>query len=143
MSKKKKIFISIGAVLLAGLIIGGIFLGLYLKNLKEYRERIKSITIEDIDISKLSDGKYIGSYDAILNYAKVEVTVVDGKITDVVFIEYKRVRGESAEDVIDKVKAQQTLQVDVVTGATNSSNVILKAIENALKSTPVFTGATK
>ena len=40
--------------------------------------------------------------------------------------------GEKAEVIIDKVMAEQSLEVDVVSGATLSSKCILNAIENAL-----------
>ena len=41
-------------------------------------------------------------------------------------------RGALAEGIIDDIMAQQKIDVDAVTSATNSSNVIKKAIENAL-----------
>lgn len=37
------------------------------------------------------------------------------------------------DEIISRVLNQQTLGVDVVTGATASSKAVLKAIENALK----------
>jgi uncharacterized protein with FMN-binding domain len=41
-------------------------------------------------------------------------------------------QGKPAEVITEKVIETQSLQVDVVSGATYSSKVILKAIENAL-----------
>ena len=41
-------------------------------------------------------------------------------------------RGKAAEVIVDKVVATQKIDVDAVSGATNSSNVIKKAIENAV-----------
>lgn len=42
-------------------------------------------------------------------------------------------RGESAEKIVDEIIKEQRSDVDVVTGATNSSNVIKKAVEEALQ----------
>lgn len=39
----------------------------------------------------------------------------------------------SAEKIIDKIVGEQKIDVDGISGATNSSNVIKKAVENALK----------
>ena len=40
--------------------------------------------------------------------------------------------GNKAETIVDDVVDKQTLDVDTVSGATVSSKVILKSIENAL-----------
>jgi len=40
--------------------------------------------------------------------------------------------GGKAESIVDDVIAKQSLDVDVVTGATYSSSTILKAIEDSL-----------
>jgi len=45
-------------------------------------------------------------------------------------------KGKPAEAIVDSVVAAQSLQVDIVSGATLSSKCILKAIEVALESAP-------
>ena len=52
----------------------------------------------------------------------------------VCLIHNKTERGQKAEQVTQEVISSQSLKVDIVSGATNSSKVILKAIENALES---------
>lgn len=47
-------------------------------------------------------------------------------------IQHDHGRGAKAEAVIDTIIDKNTLDVDVVSGATMSSTAILKAIENAL-----------
>ena len=54
------------------------------------------------------------------------------KISNINILEHKNERGTPAEIIPKKVVDAQSLKVDVVSGATNSSKVILKAIENAL-----------
>ena len=65
-------------------------------------------------------------------YAKVEVTVQNGVITNIDILEHKNGRGSSAEVVVDRIVEEQKIEVDAVSGATNSSTVIKKAVENAL-----------
>jgi len=98
----------------------------------KYKKIISDIVIKTPDISLIPDGKYNGNFDAVLVSANVEVTVKDHKMIEISIIEHKNDKGESAEVIIDQVIAKQSLAVDTVSGATNSSKVILKAIEIAL-----------
>lgn len=66
--------------------------------------------------------------------ADVSATVRNHKITDIKILRHKNERGQRAEVIPQRVLAAQSLKVDTVSGATNSSKVILKAIENALES---------
>ncbi len=72
-------------------------------------------------------------YDVNFIYAKVEVTVQDGKITNIELLDHKNERGKPAEAILDKMIDAQEINVDAISGATNSSTVIKKAAENALK----------
>lgn len=120
---------------LVGLCIAaGIFWGVnYFINLKKYKDAVKAITISNVDLSKIPDGTYSGSYDAMRIAADVSVTVSNHKITDIKLLRHKNERGQKAEVIPQRVVASQSLKVDAVSGATNSSKVILKAIENALE----------
>jgi uncharacterized protein with FMN-binding domain len=104
----------------------------YLNNVQNYKNKVAAISIEDIDISSVPDGSYFGEYDVDYIYAKVEVIVQDGTITNIHLIKHKNGEGKPAEQIIDTIMQKQSLQVDAISGATNSSQVIKKAIENAL-----------
>jgi uncharacterized protein with FMN-binding domain len=91
-----------------------------------------SCKVNNIDLSKIKDGNYIGDFNAYIISSKVNVTVRDHTITDIRFIEHKYERGKPAEVLLPRVIAAQSLNVDTISGATNSSKVILKSIENAL-----------
>lgn len=104
----------------------------YVIDFKDYQKRVNDIQIHGIDTQELADGKYIGSYDVGYIYAEVEVTVQSGKITDIEIIEHRNERGEPAEKIVDEIIKEQSTDVDAVSGATNSSNVIKKAVEEAL-----------
>ncbi len=127
-SKKKIISVIILLLLLIGLICGAV----YLKKVADYKRAVVETTIGEIDIADVSDGIYIGEYDVNFIYAKVEVTVEDGEIVSINILEHRHERGKAAEKVIEKIIEEQKIDVDAVSGATNSSTVIKKAVENAL-----------
>lgn len=104
----------------------------YLKSVADYKKAVKETVIGDVDFSAIPDGVYVGAYDVDFIYAKVEVTVRDGKMTDIAILEHRQERGKAAEAVIADMIAEQRIDVDAVSGATNSSTVIKKAVENAL-----------
>lgn len=120
------------SVVLLLLFLGLICMGAYLKSVADYKRAVKETALNDVDISEVPDGVYIGEYDVNFIYAKVEVTVQDGVIADIAILEHKNGRGKSAEVITDRIIEEQKIDVDAVSGATNSSVVIKKAVENAL-----------
>ena len=129
MKKSKKIIlIGLAVLLFAGLGIGGKFL----LDVQNYQKEIAAMTIADIDLSQVPDGTYEGVYDADLIKVKVAVDVKDHQMTDIRLLQHDNGKGAPAEAVIPEVLSTQSLDVDIVSGATNSSKVILKSIELAL-----------
>ena len=104
----------------------------YLKSVVNYKRAVKETTFSNLDISNVPNGVYIGEYNVDFVYAKVEVTVQNGVITNIDILEHKNGRGSRAEVVVDRIVEEQKIEVDAVSGATNSSTVIKKAVENAL-----------
>lgn len=133
MNRKKGIYITVAIIAVGVLAFGG----KYLLDLREYKQNMASVEITQPEIAKLEDGVYAGSYDAKIIAASVEVTVNDGRITKIDLVKHKYEKGGPAVSVIDEIIAHQTLEVDVVSGATNSSKTILKAVEIALESAPI------
>ena len=123
----------IAAMVTAVSLILLIFLAVYLENVAAYKQAVRETTVGEINISDVSDGIYIGEYDVNFIYAKVEVTMQDGKITNIELLEHKNERGKPAEAILGKMIDAQRINVDAVSGATNSSTVIKKATEIALK----------
>lgn len=113
-------------------LIGLIFTAVYLKSVADYKKAVRETVFTDISISNVPDGVYVGEYDVDFVYAKVEVIVQNGVITDIDILEHKNGQGKPAEVVVDKIMEEQKIDVDTVSGATNSSVVIKKAVENAL-----------
>ena len=129
-SKKKTVLFVIVFLLLVGFVLGI----LYLKSVADYRKAVRETTFEDINISDIPDGVYVGEYDVDFIYAKVEVAVQNGEITNINILEHRHERGKAAEVITDSIVDEQKVDVDAISGATNSSTVIKKAVENALKS---------
>ncbi len=116
----------VGAVLMVG------HMATYFMDFADYQQKVNGIEIEELDLSKIEDGIYEGEYDAGYIYAKVRVEVQDGRIQSVTLLEHRHERGEAAEVILNDVVEQQKIDVDAVSGATNSSKVMKKAIENAI-----------
>ena len=129
-SKKKTVLFVIMFLLLVGFVLGI----LYLKSVSDYKQAVRETTFEDINISDIPDGVYVGEYDVDFIYAKVEVAVQNGEITNINILEHRHERGKAAEVITDSIVDEQKIDVDAISGATNSSTVIKKAVENALKS---------
>ena len=108
------------------------FTAVYLKSVADYKRAVKETTFGNLDISDVPDGVYVGEYDVDFIYARVEVTVQNGVITNIDILEHKNGRGSRAEAVVDRIMEEQKIEVDAVSGVTNSSTVIKKAVENAL-----------
>lgn len=130
--KKQMIYKFIIGILVVSLAAGGYFTINYINKVNEYKKKVADISITDVDLSKIKDGSYLGSYDAILVGAKVRVDVSNHTIKNIQLLVHKNERGKRAEAIIGEIKSSQSLKVDTITGATNSSKVILKAVQNAL-----------
>lgn len=130
MKLSRKRILSFTAILLFLIVL--IFMAIYLKSVSDYKKAVRETTFTNLDISNIPDGVYVGEYDVDFVYAKVEVTVQNGAITNIDILEHKNGRGKSAEIVTGRIMEEQKIDVDAVSGATNSSTVIKKAVENAL-----------
>lgn len=88
------------------------------------------------DLSKCSDGTFYGSARGFAGNIKVRVVIKDHKLMSIKVVS---VEGDGssyvarAKKVIARILKKQSLDVDTVSGATYSSNGIIKAVENAIK----------
>ena len=89
----------------------------------------------EIEPERLVDGVYEGSYRHGPNSVVVEVTVSQGRIVDIELVKhFASWKGDKANDLIpQRIIAEQSTDVDSVSGATNSSRVIMNAVQNALE----------
>lgn len=90
--------------------------------------------------AKYKDGSYTGSVaDAQWGYIQVKAIISGGKITDVQFLQHPSDRDRSIQinDFADPQLTQeaiqaQSAQVDVITGATDSSDAFMQSLGDAL-----------
>jgi uncharacterized protein with FMN-binding domain len=88
----------------------------------------------------LRDGEYIGdSVDAFYGYVQVKAVIRGGKISDVQFLSYPSDRNRSVAInsqamplLTSEAISSQTAQVDVVTGATATSQAFVRSLSTAL-----------
>jgi uncharacterized protein with FMN-binding domain len=86
------------------------------------------------------DGVYTGDVtDAFYGNVEVQVTISGGKITDVVFLQYPNDRNTSIEinsQAMPYLKqeaiAAQNAQVDIVSGASQTSRAFIQSLQSAL-----------
>ncbi|MDP2813658.1 MAG: FMN-binding protein [Erysipelotrichaceae bacterium] len=96
-------------------------------------EGLEEVNISPVDLSLIKDGDYQGKYSAFPVSVMVEVSVVDHRITKIDIIKHNNGQGGDAEAIVDEVIRLQSLDVDVISGATYSSQVIKLAIADAFK----------
>ena len=87
-----------------------------------------------VDHANLKDGTYEGSFRGGPNKALVKVTIKDNHISDIEIVEHQAWKGKKAELIIvESIIANQSTKVDAVSGATNSSRVIMNAVQDAIE----------
>ncbi|HBP25601.1 MAG TPA: FMN-binding domain-containing protein [Acholeplasmatales bacterium] len=124
----KKALIIIFGSLVCLVIAIVVLVGVMQKNL----EKLTTQEIGDVNITEVPDGTYRGEYSVFPVIVKVDVTVASGAITEIIIVEHQNGQGGPAEVITGQVVSGQTLDLDLIAGATYSSKVILLAIENAL-----------
>lgn len=114
------------------LIIGGTAAAIYILR---WQNATRNITVHNVEINELEDGKYYGNFKVFHAASEVEVSVKEGEITDIYLLEGTSNR-DQMESISERVVDEQSLDVDTISGATVSQKVVLKAIENALEKEP-------
>jgi len=81
------------------------------------------------------DGEYIGEANGFSGTVKVKVTIKDKKIEQVEVISHSDDTSymDSAKNIIQDIKRKQKAEVEVISGATYSSNGIINATKDALE----------
>ncbi|MDO8848369.1 MAG: FMN-binding protein [Coriobacteriia bacterium] len=128
-----------GSPLMKVLIVIGVFLLLMVLALgamvlatEGQRRDDRNLTIADVDFAQVPDGTYRGSYDG-WNTFDVFVTVTGGAVTDITIAEDSaNPRTDITDKVIELIVDGQSLDVDTVSGATVTTNALVKAVEIGL-----------
>ena len=88
-----------------------------------------------VEAEKLKDGVYEGEFRKGINKAVVKITIFDGRIAEIELVRhFASWKGKKADEVIpQRIISQQSTMVDAVSGATNSSRVIMNAVQIAIE----------
>lgn len=128
-------WITVHTIVTLGLAIclaGHVYIGIH--SLLVYKEQVINISISDIDFQEVADGTYIGEENVGYISCKDKVTVKNHVLVSVDILEHNNEPGKPAEAVTEELVQKQRIRVDEITGASNSSKVIMKAVENSLNS---------
>lgn len=98
-----------------------------------YILRPSKLDVKAIDVPAIKDGTYIGICQNKILFAVVQVEINNHKIMNIHVLAHKDSYMKQAEQIVEKVCAQQSLDVDAISGATLTSHTVLKAIEQALE----------
>jgi len=128
MRKRTIVLITTLSIIVLTALAGKIFLTVATANL----EKLKTIAPSTPDLTRIKNGTYKGSYACFPVDVEVEVVVKDQEIMSIALLKHRNGQGQDAEVIPSEVVRNQSLQVEAVSGATYSSIVILKAIEDAL-----------
>ena len=123
-AKKEKgcmFIIIIALIIIAAL---GIIILIMSKNLKSYDE----FDFSGLDLSKIEDGTYTGSEDGGIIKVTVDVSIKDHIIQGITIVKHDCGKGKPAEVIVDDIVEKNSLEVDAISGATLSSNVIKVAM---------------
>ncbi|NSJ57028.1 FMN-binding protein [Enterocloster clostridioformis] len=125
MNSKLKKEISFLITVVITLFVGFMFIAILL--------RPQRLDIKDIDLNAVDNGEYIGICQNKILFAVVKVHIENHEIADIEILEHKSSYMTQAQQIADDVCSKQSLEVDAISGATLTSDTVLKAVENALK----------
>lgn len=94
--------------------------------------KANEIVLADLELTNIADGTYKGEYALSPVKVVVQVQIKDQQIQAIDILEHENGLGKKAEAITGRVIEAQNLDVDAISGATVSSKVILKAVDNAL-----------
>ncbi len=123
-SMKKAIFILI--------VFGGILTAAFLSMNGKTERELKDLKVYEVNMNEIEDGIYRGKAETTLVKAEVAVEVRDHEIVQIDLLKHDNGFGKKAERITGDMIAQNTCEVDAVSGATTSSRVIQSAVSAAL-----------
>ena len=122
----KKVLIGIGTILA---LIFAMIIGIGLKESDE----VKAFDRAPVNVAEVKDGIYEGYSETPLVKVQVRVTVSDGRLDNIEILKHECGKGLPANVIVDEMVSRNDIDVDAVSGATVSSEVIKDAVRNALR----------
>ena len=125
----------IGIIILLLFIVSVCGYFLFIRPENERLKAVRTMDIEKVDMNQIENGIYRGEYSYGSFTYVVEVEVMNHAIVNIQALSNRDTEhAVKAEKVLQHVMSEQTVNVDVISGATTTSKALLKAAENALKS---------
>lgn len=109
--------------------LGFIMIMLFMNKIKNESDQL---SYPEINMSEVDDGTYEGNAETTLVKVSVEVSVKQNKIENIMITRHDNGKGQKAETITNVMIEKNDYQVDGVSGATMSSDVIRAAVGNAL-----------
>jgi len=123
--KGKKVLLIVGIVVVAS--IGITAIGAY-----SGMGAVRGMTVNPVDLSRIADGAYPGSFKKGRFSYSVEVTVKDHRIQDVKPTGRRQAQEAVVQRILARILEAQSVKVDTVSGASLTTKAVSKAAENAL-----------
>ena len=130
----KKVIKFILAVLgIITLALAVLIISFVLKTVSHMKKQLNGFDKTGIEISQVQDGVYEGKSETDLVKVEVRVTVLNGEISDIEILKHECGLGKPAEEMIPEMIQKNDVEVEAISSATFSSEVIKDAIRNALR----------
>ena len=125
-----KKLIKVVVVSLIIVLIGAIGFKLWSAKLVNEAMALKDVSI---DMSKVEDGVYEGHSELGPVIVDVRVTVENSEVIAIEILQHQNGLGQAANAIVEDMVDQNTYDVDAVSGATVSSEIIMNAVNDALQ----------
>ena len=109
------------------------FISIFIIEIIRMNNQVKAFDKTPIDISHVADGVYNGHSETDLVKVEVKVTVEAGAIKDIEILKHECGKGRPASVIVNDMVKNNDVEVDGVSGATFSSEVIKDAVRDALR----------
>lgn len=120
-------------VLFLTLLILALLIGSFSTFILIGKGKVLNIELKGVALQSVEDGSYVGDYSGYRWSNTVEVTVRNHQITGITVKKPQLfAKSETIQELTSRVIAEQTTEVDAVSGATADSKAFLHAVENAL-----------
>jgi uncharacterized protein with FMN-binding domain len=113
-------------------VIGGIFLIVVSSMSVKMEDELTGLQNYDVDLNDLENGIYQGHAETTFVKVEVAVEVNNHKIIGIDILKHDNGFGEKAERIVEDMINMNTYDVDAISGATSSSQVIKSAVNDAL-----------
>lgn len=122
----KKVFI----VFIVIMVIGAL---LFFQKAQKTSQQIDQLVYENIHMNDMKDGIYDGKVETELIKVHVQVKVKNHQIMSIDILQHDNGFGDKANKITNQMIKENRYDVDTISGATLSSQVIQSAVSQALK----------